>query len=162
VSPTRDGYALAAYGKESHSLGWAASQAKATGSPQLVDLARDADRHVDVLCGSNLARGAVWDQLRADGAGRSPGVASWWHCLAIGTARAGDKADNCECWPHTPHASSHHLLDAAHGEPTSSRLDTGGCRKAWRGKSEPVKRPVFQEVAVTGGPYPAAGTDVDG
>lgn len=32
----------------------------------------------------------------------------------------------------------------------------------WRGKSEPVKRPVFQEVAVVGGPYPAAGGNADG
>ena len=29
----------------------------------------------------------------------------------------------------------------------------------WRGKSWPEKRPVFQEVAMVGGPYPAAGTD---
>jgi hypothetical protein len=49
--------------------------------------------------------------------------------LPLALLAQGDKADNCECWPHTPHASSHHLLDAAHGEPTSSRLDTGGCRQ---------------------------------
>ena len=29
----------------------------------------------------------------------------------------------------------------------------------WRGKSAPVKRPVFQEVAAVGGPYPEAGAD---
>ncbi len=29
----------------------------------------------------------------------------------------------------------------------------------WRGKFAPVKRPVFQEVAVVGGPYPEAGAD---
>jgi hypothetical protein len=32
----------------------------------------------------------------------------------------------------------------------------------WRGKSVPVKRPVFQDVAVVGGPYPEAGTDEAG
>jgi len=32
----------------------------------------------------------------------------------------------------------------------------------WRGKSEPEKRPVFQEVAELGGPYPDAGTDEAG
>ncbi len=29
----------------------------------------------------------------------------------------------------------------------------------WRGKLCPVKRPVFQDVAVAGGPYPEAGAD---
>jgi len=32
----------------------------------------------------------------------------------------------------------------------------------WRGKSAPVKRPVFQEVAAVGGPYPETGADTAG
>src|SRR5258708_4525203 len=39
--------------------------------------------------------------------------------------------------------------------PTGHRSVPSG----WRGKSEPVKRPAFQEVAVAGGAYPDAGAD---
>jgi hypothetical protein len=45
------------------------------------------------------------------------------------TAGAKDTGDSCECWPHRPHAGSRHLLDATHGGPTCSRLDTGGSRQ---------------------------------
>src|SRR6266566_5321917 len=42
--------------------------------------------------------------------------------------------------------------------PAGQRSVPSGCR----GKSAPVKRPVFQEVALVGGPYPVAGGDEAG
>ncbi len=71
-------------------------------------------------------------------ASHSPGAALRWRGPATGIARAASRNGNCECWLHTPGASSHRLLGEAIAGAASVWLDTAAFHQA--GEQNPGRR----------------------
>ncbi len=126
-----------------------------SGSPGADDA--DANRRAAGAVCSSLATAAEPIPLPGDGAARSPDVVWLSRSRPIGTVRAADTGGNYECSPHRPRAGCHRLLGGVHAGRGRCLPDIGGSHRAGRGKSAPVKRPAFQDVAVAGGAYPEAG-----
>ncbi len=126
----RGGSEHAAHGKGSRPLCVAKLWQEVAGSLRCVGAAQAGDRRADALSGSNPAKGAAHSQPRVDAGVHSPGAASPWRCPAIDTARATGRDGNCGCWPHTPCADCHRLLDAAPGHEAPGLLDSGGSHRA--------------------------------
>jgi len=127
--PMRGESGYAVRGKGSPPLCVVRQRREATGSAQCAGVARAVCRHAGVFCGSNLARGAGQNQPGADATARSPGAALLSPRHSIDIARAEDRGDNCECWPHTPRADCHQLLDGVPGHEAIARLDSAASHR---------------------------------
>jgi hypothetical protein len=80
-----------------------------------------------------------------------------WLCHSIDPAREEGRGGNCECWQHTPCVGSRRRALRRSCAESDWPVGHRSVPSGWRGKSAPVKRPVFQEAAVVGGAYPEAG-----